>query len=119
VVPVGLKVFPLKGHEITGWYVYRSMVNTTLLEVAFAPDLAAIGRQTIGKTQYHGLGGFYQWTINPYFDIRLAGEVLLPGQGYKDIGQLANCNFAPGGAFQSCDSNDPALRGEVRFRARF
>jgi hypothetical protein len=32
---------------------------------------------------------------------------------------VANCNFAPGGAFQSCDGNDPALRGEVRFRARF
>jgi hypothetical protein len=43
----------------------------------------------------------------------------LSGDGYKDIGQLANCNFAPGGAFQSCDANDPALRGEVRFRARF
>ena len=119
VVPVGVRVFPFKGHEITGWYVYRGMVNTTLLEVAFAPDLAAVGRQTIRKTQYHGLGGFYQWTINPYFDIRLAGEVLLPGEGYKDIAQVANCNFAPGGAFQSCDGNDPALRGEVRFRARF
>ena len=31
-----------------GWYVYRGMVNTTLLEVAFAPELAGKG---IGKAQ--------------------------------------------------------------------
>jgi len=119
VVPVGLKLFPLKGHEITGWYVYRGMVKTTLLNVAFAPDLAAIGRQSIHKTQYHGIGGYWMWTLNPYFDIRLAGEILVPGEGYKDIARVANCNFAPGGAFQSCDGNDPALRAEARFRARF
>jgi hypothetical protein len=43
----------------------------------------------------------------------------VPGEGYKDIARLANCNFAQGGAFQSCDGNDLALRGEARFRARF
>ena len=32
VVPAGVRVFPLKGHEITGWYVYRAMVNTNLVE---------------------------------------------------------------------------------------
>ena len=32
VIPVGLRVFPLKEHEFTGWYVYRAMVDTTLLE---------------------------------------------------------------------------------------
>jgi hypothetical protein len=119
VVPVGVRFFPLKGHELTGWYVYRAVVKTDLLEVAFAPDLAAVGRQSIRKTIYHGIGGYYQWTLNPYFDIRLAGEILVPGDGYKDLARLANCNFAPGGAFQSCDGNDPALRAEARFRARF
>ena len=43
VVPAGVRVFPLKGHEITGWYVYRAMVNTNLVEVAFAPELAGTG----------------------------------------------------------------------------
>ena len=79
--------------------------------VAFAPDLAAVGRQSIGKTIYHGIGGFYQWTLNPYFDIRLAGEILVPGDGYKDIARLANCNFAPGGAFQSCGRRGSGVTG--------
>jgi hypothetical protein len=95
------------------------MVDTNLLEVAFAPDLAAVGRRRIRKNVHHGIGGFYQWTLNPYFDIRLAGEIIVPGQGYRDIARLANCHSAPGGAFQSCDGDDPSLRGEVRFRVRF
>ena len=35
LIPVGLKVFPLKGHELTGWYAYRGMVNSRLVEIAF------------------------------------------------------------------------------------
>jgi hypothetical protein len=27
LIPVGLKVFPLKGHELKGWYAYRGMVT--------------------------------------------------------------------------------------------
>jgi len=53
VMPVGMKVFPLKGHELTGWYVYRVMTNSTLVEVAFAPELVAQGRSRIGKGVYH------------------------------------------------------------------
>src|SRR5262249_3893118 len=45
MVPVGLRAFPLKAHEVTGWYLYRAMVDTTLLEVAFAPELAARNMQ--------------------------------------------------------------------------
>jgi hypothetical protein len=67
VIPVGLRVFALKEHEFTGWYVYRAMVDSTLLEVAFAPELA--GRR-IGKSIYHEVGGFWQWSVNPHFDIR-------------------------------------------------
>ena len=117
LIPVGLKVFPLKGHEISGWYVYRAMITTNLLEIAFAPELAGRSRG-IRKTQYHGVGGQYVWTLNPYFDIRLAGEIAIPGEGYKDIARLADCNPNAAGV-QSCDGNDPALKGEVRFRARF
>jgi hypothetical protein len=115
VIPVGLRTFPLKGHEITGWYVYRAMVDTSLLEIAFEPER---GGRPIRKTQYHGVGGFWLWTLNPYFDIRLSGEIAIPGEGYKDIARLADCN--PGAAgVQPCDGNDPALKGEARFRARF
>ena len=67
VIPAGLRVFPLKEHGFTGWYVYRAMVDTTLLEVAFAPELA--GRR-IGKSMYHEVGGYWLWTANPHFDIR-------------------------------------------------
>jgi len=115
VIPAGVKVFPLKGHEITGWYVYRRMMDTTLLEVAFAPELAG---RTIGKTLYHEVGGYWMWTLNPYFDIRLTGSIGIPGGATKDIARLADCNATAGGV-QSCDGDDLALKGEVRFRARF
>ena len=115
MIPVGVKTFPLKGHEITGWYIYRGMVKTGLLETAFAPQLAGQG---IGKAMYHEFGGFYQWTVNPYFDIRLAGNVAILGDGFKDLARLADCDQqAPG--FQACAGKNVALKGEVRFRARF
>jgi len=112
---VGLKSYPAKGHELVGWYVYRGMVNTILLEVAFAPELAG---KSIGKAQIHEVGGYYQWTLNPYFDIRLAGSLAFLGSGFKDIARLADCNLQTPGV-QACDGNNLALKGELRFRARF
>jgi hypothetical protein len=114
---VGLKVFPLKGHNLAGWYVYRAMVDSSLLEIAFAPELAGRSRG-IRKTQYHGVGGAWQWTLNPHFDIRLSGEIAIPGNGYKDIARLADCDPRTIGV-QSCDGDDPAVKAEARFRARF
>lgn len=110
LIPVGVRVFPVKGHELTGYYVYRAMVNTNLLEVAFAPELAG---RSISKTQLHGIGGSWLWTLNPHFDIRLSGEIAIPGEGYRDIGRLATCGAT------NCEADDPALRAEARFRARF
>jgi hypothetical protein len=62
------------------------------------------------------------WTLNPNFDIRLAGNVTFAGGGTYDLAHLGNCNAGGGGAYGSsarCGGNDGALRGEVRFRARF
>jgi hypothetical protein len=118
LVPVGLRVFPLKGHEITGWYVYRAMVDTNLVERAFIRGVDPGFTGNISKTIYHGIGGFWMWTLNPHFDIRLSGEIAIPGEGYKDLGRLADCNPRAAG-HQACDGNDPALRAEARFRARF
>ncbi|MGE3540736.1 MAG: hypothetical protein AB7N91_25265 [Candidatus Tectimicrobiota bacterium] len=118
-IPLGVRLFPWKGHEITGWYVYRAMAKTGLLEAAFAPELRG---RNIARSQYHEIGGFWQWTLNPHFDIRLAGNVALPGEGYQDLARLANCNSgATGGqaSFQSCRGQDAALAAEARFRARF
>jgi hypothetical protein len=117
VLPVGLQVFPVRGHTLAAWYVYRAMVNTDLLEIAFAPELAGRTRG-IRTAQYHGIGGNWVWTLNPHFDIRLAGEISVPGSGYQDIARLADCEPGIPGV-QSCDGNDPALRAEARFRARF
>ena len=57
VLPVGLKVFPLKGHDLVGWYVYRAMVDTTLLEVAFAPELAGRAHWQDAGTTKSGASG--------------------------------------------------------------
>ena len=67
VMPVGVKVFPLRGHDLTGWYVYRAMTDSTLVEVAFAPELAAKGRSRIGKGVYHEVGGYWLWTHQSVF----------------------------------------------------
>jgi hypothetical protein len=91
------------------------MVKTNLIEAAFAPEL---GGRKIRNTQYHEVGGFWQWTLNPHFDLRLSGNIAIPGEGYKDIAQLADCNPAATGV-QACEGDDVALTGEARFRARF
>src|SRR6266511_6060859 len=92
VIAPGVKIYPLKGHELVGWYVYRGMLKTNLLERAFltpsqcvgvagcVPDSGFTGR--IRKDQIHELGGFWQWTLNPYFDIRLSGHVAFLGDGF-------------------------------------
>jgi hypothetical protein len=119
----GLKVFPLKGYEINGWYMYRAMVNAALLEAAFAPEIRARGTGGIREAEYQELGGSVLWTLNPNFDIRLAGNIAIPLGGFLDLAHLGNCNSPGGGGAYTtsarCGGNDPALRGEVRFRARF
>ena len=42
--------------------------------------------------------------------------------GSIDLAHLGNCNTGGGGVYGSsarCGGNEPALRGEARFRARF
>jgi len=121
LLPVGIRVFPLKGYEMNAWYMYKAFVNTKLLEAAFAPELAIRGGG-IREHQYDEIGGSVLWTLNPNFDIRLAGNVSFAGGGSLDLAHLGNCNTGGGGAYGSsarCGGKDGALRGEVRFRARF
>jgi hypothetical protein len=77
-IPAGIRLFPIKGHEIVGWYVYRAVARSALLNAAFivGTDPGFTGR--IRKTLYHEVGGFWQWTLNPYFDFRLAGGIGIP-----------------------------------------
>jgi hypothetical protein len=116
-IPIGIRVFPLKGHEITGWFVHRRIDKSGLLDRAFIQGVDPGFNGHIRKALYNEVGGFWMWTLNPHFDIRLAGTIAIPDGGYRDIGRLANCN--PGGARAGCDGNDVALQGEARFRARF
>jgi hypothetical protein len=118
VIAPGVRTFPLKGHEITGWYTYRAMLNTGLLERAFVVGIDPGFTGKIDKAQVHEVGGYYQWTINPYFDIRLSGNAAFLGEGFKDLARLADCNTSVPGT-QSCGGKSTALRGEARFRARF
>jgi hypothetical protein len=118
VIPVGLRVFPLKGHQITGWYTYRAMISPHLLETAFAPEIQTGVIRHIRKDLYHDVGAFWMWTLNPYFDIRVTGNMGIPAGGTRDLARLADCNPTVAGR-QSCKGEDVAVRGEVRFRARF
>src|SRR5438132_9102121 len=80
-------------------------------------------RSKIRKGEYQESGGSILWTINPNFAIRLAGNIAIPLGGYIDLAHLVNCDVPGGagvyGASARCGGTDPALRGEVRFRARF
>jgi len=118
VVAPGVRVFPLKGHEITGWYTYRAMLHTGLLERAFVVGVDPGFTGKIDKGQVHEIGGFWQWTLNPYFDIRLAGNAAILAEGFQDIAKLADCNLQQPG-HQNCTGKTTALRAEARFRARF
>jgi hypothetical protein len=118
VIAPGVKVYPLKGHELVGFYTYRAMLNSSLVEQAFRVGIDPGFTGKIDLAMVHEFGGTWEWTLNPHFDIRLAGNVAFLGEGFKQIAQLADCNQQQTGS-QSCGGKNTALRGEVRFRARF
>jgi len=97
--------------------VNRQVVSSALLNTAFIQGVDPGFNGKIRKSLYNEVGGFWMWTLNPYFDIRLAGNVAIPDGGYRDIGRLANCN--PSGPRAGCNADNVALSGEARFRARF
>ena len=68
--------------------------------------------------QYNEVWGYWLWTLNPHFDIRLAGSLGFAAEGSKDLARISDCNLnVPG--IQRCNGNDVAMKGEARFRARF
>src|SRR5262249_5626615 len=116
-IPVGIRTFPLKGHEVTGWFVHRQLVTSALLDAAFIKGVDPGFNGHIRPSLSNEFGGFWLWTLNPYFVIRLAGNIAIPDGVYRDIGRLANCN--PSGPRLGCGADNVALSGEARFRARF
>ena len=71
----GAAVFPARGHEITGWYVYRGMVYANLLEEAFAPEIGDGTIRKIREALYHEFGGFWMWTLNRTLTSALRGAL--------------------------------------------
>jgi hypothetical protein len=118
VIAPGVKLYPWKGHEVVGFYVYRGMLNSSLMEQAFVVGVDPGFTGKFDLAQNHELGGYWQWTINPYFDIRLAGNAAIVGKGFHQLAELADCNLVQPG-FQPCTGKTTALKGEIRFRARF
>ena len=115
---LGVRVFPLKGHEITGWYVNRQVVPSVLLDRAFVVETDLEFNGHIRKSLYNDFGEGLDMDLNSYFDIRLSGNIAIPDGGYRDLRRLANCT--PGGPSRhGCDGNDVALSAAARFRARF
>ena len=84
--PIGVRVYPLKGHEITVWYVHRQVVNSALLERAFIVGTDPGFNGHIRKSLYNEFGGLWRWVLNPHFDISLAGNIAIPDGGYRDLG---------------------------------
>jgi hypothetical protein len=115
LIPVGVEIAPLKGHQILLYYQYVGMTDASSLRAAAA--LEGIRTSKIHNNFFHELGLSYVWTINPHFDFRVVGLAAIPADGSKDIAQTQDCDIAPG--LQSCEGEDVALKGEIRFRGRF
>jgi hypothetical protein len=108
VIPAGLIVNPVKSHQLTLAYIYRAMLDSSIIETA-------LGRN-IDESLYHEVMLVWEWTLNRHFDIRLSGSVLIPGSGAKDIAETSTTeNCAAGG----CLGEDLGFHGQARFRARF
>ncbi len=109
-IPVGVHIFPLKGHQLTALYIYSAFTETALFEADIGPGT------NIDESKYHELALIWNWTISGHLDLRLAGHAAIPGKGTKD---LAETEFTCSGGTQRCEGEDVALRGEIRVRARF
>jgi hypothetical protein len=118
-IPVGVKIAPVKGHDFTLAYIYRAMLDSAILEQAL-PGV------TISESLTHEIFLQWVWALSRHFDIRLSGNILIPGEGAKDIaatstatatgvaGTGGGCSVAP-----TCEGNDVGFRGQIRFRAMF
>ena len=106
----GVKIFPLKGHEVDVYYIYRRVMESDPLE-----EIVGV---SVDESISHEFGLLYTWAPNPHFDFRVFGAIVLPTDGIEDIASVQDCDFDTAGV-QSCDGEDIALYGQVRFRARF
>jgi hypothetical protein len=112
LIPVGAHIAPVKGHQLSLWYMYVALTDASTLNEAAGVSLND-GDLPFFEL-YHEIDAAWTWTLNPHFDIRLAGNLLIPAEGVKSIAATQICD---GG--RPCQGEDLALWGEARFRARF
>ena len=114
----GVRVFPLKGHEITGWYAYRAMANTGLLETAFAPEIQAgvirqIRKDAVPRSRGRTGSGPSIRTLTSAWRGTLPWRAMGP-ETWRTWPTVTRAR--PAGPVRL---KPLALRGDVRFRARF
>ena len=114
----GVKIALAKAHKFDAYYIYRRVMDTALLEEQLRVQYPDRVVPNIDESMTHELAAVYTWKPSPWFDVRITGLMVIPGEGVKDIASVQNCN-PDGVPFESCDGEDIALHGEVRLRARF
>ena len=112
IIPIGAHIAPLKGHQVSLWYQYVALLDASVLSAA-AGTFLDDGDLPFYEL-YHEINTAYTWTLNPHFDIRLSGGMLIPTDGVENLAATQVCS---GG--RPCEGEDIALYGEARFRARF
>jgi hypothetical protein len=112
LIPAGVHIAPVKGHQLSLWYMYVALTDASTLNAAAGVSLND-GDLPFFEL-YHEVDAAWTWTLNPHFDIRLAGSLMIPAEGVKSIASTQICD---GG--RPCQGEDLALWGEARFRARF
>jgi len=106
----GIKIFPVKGHELDLFYVYRAVMESAPIEASLGPGVS------VDEAMTHEVSAFYTWTINKHFNIQAFGSVFFAASGGQDIAEAVVCNPATG---ETCKGEDVGLRGSLRFRAAF
>jgi hypothetical protein len=109
LIPAGVHIAPVKGHQVTVYYMYVGLMDVSTLRAD-----PAIAGADIDATLYHEIDLAYTWVLNRHFDIRMAGTMMIPAEGAKDIARTQICR---GG--RPCQGEDIALNGEIRFRSLF
>jgi hypothetical protein len=112
----GVKIFPVKGHELDLFYVYRAVMESAPLEQDIANRFAIA--TSVDEAMTHEVSAFYTWTISKHFNIQAFGSVFLAASGGQDIAESQDCDAVAAG-LQPCKGEDVGLRGSLRFRAAF
>ena len=109
-IPVGLEIRPVKGHTVALFYVYTGVTESHILE-------QITGAGNIDESIYHEVGLRYLWRVNSHFNFKFLSNIVIPGSGSKDVAETV---FTCGDTgLAQCDGEDPALRAQITFQARF